>query len=156
MDWVGGYALTLKPVADFNPGGGGQNSRKEEHMKIEIKPAPRSNPEGLAHLPWNIWKDGVNTNVKPNKAEAEQAAHNLTHRASPSSVVDTDIPDKHYMDVIRPRGCPEKGTKVEFYQGDLKQVGKVTDYLSTQFIVEWEETITKTGIVGIGDDWNSV
>lgn len=125
-------------------------------MKIEIKPAPRANPEGRDDKPWNIWKDGVNTNVKPTKAEAEQAAHNLTHKASPSSVDAPDIPDKHFMEVIRPRGCPEKGTRVEFTHGTRAQVGVVTDYLSSQFIVEWEEMVTKTAVVQIDEDWNSV
>ena len=124
-------------------------------MEIEIKPAPRSNPEGRDDKPWNIWKDGVNTNVKPTKAEAEQAAHNLMHKASPSSVK-ADVPDKHFMDVIRPRGCPEKESEVEFYLGAQKRVGKVTDYLSTQFIVEWEELVTKTAVVRIDDDWKVV
>jgi hypothetical protein len=125
-------------------------------MKIEIKPAPRSNPEGRDDLPWNIWKDGVNTNVKPTKAEAEQAAHNLTHKASPSSV-DIDAPPKHYMEVFRPRGCPEKGSKVEFFIGDIEHVGKVVDYLSTQFIVEYGRGAHKrTQVVRIDDEWRTV
>lgn len=142
-----------RPVA-ANPATGGLNLERKNTMEIEIKPAPRSNPEGRDDLPWNIWKDGVNTNVKPNKAEAEQAAHNLLHKASPSVVKNADIPDKHYMDVIRPRGCPQKGSKVEFQLGDRTVVGKVTDYLSTQFIVEWEELVVKTAVVRIDDDWS--
>lgn len=124
-------------------------------MKIEIKPAPRSNPEGLPNLPWNIWKDGVNTNVKPTKEQAEQAAHNVLHGTAAAAAI--DIPDKHYLDVFRPRGCPKKGSTIQFYIGDAKLAGEVTDYLSTQFIVQW---ISKKGprisILRIDDDWECV
>jgi hypothetical protein len=125
-------------------------------MKVEIKPAPRSNPEGRNDMPWNIWKDGVNTNVKPTKEEAEITMNNLLHRATagPGPLPNREpIKKRHYMDCPRPRGAPKKGSKVEIRINDQPIEAKVSDYLSTQFIVEWEETRTVTKVLSIDDDW---
>lgn len=128
-------------------------------MKIEIKPAPRSNPEGIDSLPWNIWKNGVNTNVKPTKAEAERAADVLRRKLSPTAaVVDEELPKKHFMEVPRPRGCPLKGERVKFVLDDGEIIGVVVDYLSTQFLVEYMfrgKSITRVLGVDHGD-WKVV
>jgi hypothetical protein len=127
-------------------------------MEVEIKPAPRSNPEGRDDLPWNIWKDGVNTNVKPTKAEAEIAVQNLLHKASPSTVLNADVPAKHFMDVIPQRGTPKIGSRVKFDIYDEECVGEVVEHLSTQFIVEWpyDAKKRKTYILRVDDAWSVV
>lgn len=127
-------------------------------MEIEIKPAPRSNPEGLPHLPWNIWKNGVNTNVKPSRAEAEMAADNLRRKAGLAPSLDDEeqpILNKHYLDPIPQRGTPRIGALVEFDIYETTHVGEVVDHLSTQFIVEYPHDAEerKTTILRVDDVW---
>jgi len=129
---------------------------------IEIKPAPRSNPDGLPNLPWNIWKDGRNTNVKPNKEEAERAAGivgTITGRCHAQHVME-HYPEKGngYFEVPRPRGAPELGAKIEYtYLDGSKVEARVSAYLSTQFIIEYETlTGTKEDVVHPGEDYKVV
>jgi len=122
---------------------------------IEIKPTPR-NKEAREDMPWNIFRDGRNTNVKPNKAEAEVAAARLRARyGCPADDIEAEeqmegehFVEKHYMDVPRPKGAPDKGRLVHVLTTDAPDfIGTVTDWLATQFIVEAADGATKIFLV---------
>ncbi len=110
-------------------------------MNIEIKPAPRSNPDGLPNLPWNIWKDGRNTNVKPTKRDAELSAGILDIDAHLDGEYDDEEPtEASYMRVARPRGAPKIGERIlyTFLDESVTVDAVVTEYLSTQFLISYK------------------
>lgn len=124
---------------------------------IEVKPAPKKNPDGLKYLPWNVWRDGKHSTIQPDYDAACEAAARLRDRTG-----DMDRPD----DVIRPMhkdkepvedylevknaGAPDIGMRVkETLPSGKVVVGWVKEHLATQFIIETVEgkirTITNDG-----------
>ena len=129
-------------------------------MKIEIKPAPRSNPNGDPDKPWNIWKDGRNTNVKPTKEDAERAAGIVTEVSAPADDVEAEFQmEDSYFNVPRPKGAPVIGTVIDytFPDGETIVRGAVTAYLSTQFVIEYEvKNVPRNHVVRPDEDFKVV
>lgn len=133
--------------------------------KVFIEPG-KSNPGAAEEGHWKIMfeENGKARHLNDGKSKpdaVEKAQRAASKRGvdfeggvingSGEEVIPVEVVKKHYMDVSPPRGAPKIGATVAHRVGSEVHIGQVVDYLSDQFVIEYQMTTSR--VVHINEDW---